>query len=63
MSSVCKINALLAGSRCEGGEVNARDARTVGFKQGPIRMEICHHEYGIAFLSKNIFLLSKYIPS
>ncbi len=47
-----------------GGEVNARGARAVGFKQGPIRMEIVTMNMGgIAFLSKNIFLLSKYIPS
>ncbi len=33
MSSVCKINALLAGAGT-GGEGNVRGTRLVGFKQG-----------------------------
>jgi hypothetical protein len=55
MSSVCKINALLAGSGW-GGEGNARGARAVDFKQGTSEDRICHHEQGIAFPSMIIFL-------
>jgi hypothetical protein len=62
MCSVCKKNALLAGSGCRGEE-NARGARAVDLSKGPERMGIRHHEQGIAFPIKNIFLLSKYVPA
>jgi hypothetical protein len=53
MSSVCKINALLAGSRC-GGDGNARGIRQLASSKGPVRMGIRHREKGIAFPSKII---------
>jgi hypothetical protein len=52
MLSVCKINAPLVGSGCEG-EGNARGQGQLTLR--PVRMGIRHHEQGIAFPSKNIF--------
>jgi hypothetical protein len=63
MLSVCK-------NKCSVGRKQMREVTEMQGAQGqltsskgPERMGIRHHEQGIAFPSKNIFLLTKYVPA
>jgi hypothetical protein len=65
MSSVCKINTLLAGNGCGGGGVKIMQGAQgkLTSNMGHVRMGIHHHEQWISFPSMIIFLLSKYVPA
>jgi hypothetical protein len=62
MLSICKINAQLAGSLWGMREMQGAQGQWT-LSKVPVRMGIRHHEQGIVFPSKNIFLLSKYAPA
>ncbi len=53
----------LVGSGCRGVREMQGAQGQLTSSQGPVRMGICHHEHGIAFPIKNIFLLGKYAPT